>query len=180
MPVAGTRAADRAKAHYRWAARYTEAGDTPKGLAHFGRALDFGGFDHQIDSGMRLVVLCAERAAEAWSKPAETHGVKIFFAYRTAGGTQAEVAITHRSRTEADTFLWHAGGPAPVMQELGHALDKCAVKLDLNAETRVFLQSIVHEAYIFLFDDMKDGEEDRYKTRKESEMRAVFESRGRP
>ncbi len=66
-----------------------------------------------------------------------------------------------------------------MMQGLGHALDKCAVKLDLNAETRVFLQSIVHEAYIFLFDDMKDGEEDRYERRKESEMRAVFESRGR-
>ena len=43
MPVAGPRAADRAAAHYRWAERYTRAGETQRGLAHFGRALDFGG-----------------------------------------------------------------------------------------------------------------------------------------
>jgi hypothetical protein len=71
-------------------------------------------------------------------------------------------------------------GAALVMQDLGRALDECAVKLGLNAETRVFLQSIVHEAYIFLFDDMKDGEEARYKKRKKSDMQAEFDSRRLP
>jgi hypothetical protein len=43
MGVAGQRAEDRGLAHYRWAERYAKRGKLDKELAHFGRALDFGG-----------------------------------------------------------------------------------------------------------------------------------------
>jgi hypothetical protein len=43
MGVAGQRAEDRGLAHYKWAERYTKRGQIDKALAHFGRALDFGG-----------------------------------------------------------------------------------------------------------------------------------------
>ena len=60
MPVAGPSAADRAKAHYGWAERYSDAGYTRKAAAHFGRALDFGGVegvDHSVNN--RTVLLTA-------------------------------------------------------------------------------------------------------------------------
>ena len=47
MPVAGPSAADRAKAHYGWAERYSDAGYTRKAAAHFDRALDFGALDDE-------------------------------------------------------------------------------------------------------------------------------------
>ena len=41
MPQAGKNNADRAKAHTRWADRYSRYGDTHKAAAHFGRALEY-------------------------------------------------------------------------------------------------------------------------------------------
>lgn len=41
MPPAGNLAADRARAHYRWAQRYARAGIPHKSITHMGRALDY-------------------------------------------------------------------------------------------------------------------------------------------
>lgn len=41
MPLAGTDRASRSRAHVKWAERHARAGDVPKALAHFGRALDY-------------------------------------------------------------------------------------------------------------------------------------------
>ena len=41
MPVAGNRAEDRAKAHARWAERYSRAGNVDRAVAHFGRAVEY-------------------------------------------------------------------------------------------------------------------------------------------
>jgi hypothetical protein len=41
MPPAGNLAADRARAHYRWAQRYAKAGNPQKSITHMGRALDY-------------------------------------------------------------------------------------------------------------------------------------------
>lgn len=41
MPPAGNLAADRARAHYRWAQRYAKAGNPHKSITHMGRALDY-------------------------------------------------------------------------------------------------------------------------------------------
>ena len=41
MPVAGNRAEDRAKAHARWAERYSRTGNVDRAVAHFGRAIEY-------------------------------------------------------------------------------------------------------------------------------------------
>jgi surface protein len=62
MPQAGESSADRAKAHLRWADRYSRYGDTHKAAAHFGRALEY---DRRQAFG---VVEEGERAATADSE----------------------------------------------------------------------------------------------------------------
>jgi hypothetical protein len=41
MPLAGSRDADRARAHLRWAERYSRTDEPNKAVAHFGRALEY-------------------------------------------------------------------------------------------------------------------------------------------
>ena len=41
MPLAGSRDSDRARAHLRWAERYSRNDDPNKAAAHFGRALEY-------------------------------------------------------------------------------------------------------------------------------------------
>ena len=41
MPLAGSRDADRARAHLRWAERYSRNDEPHKAAAHFGRALEY-------------------------------------------------------------------------------------------------------------------------------------------
>ena len=44
MPIAGNKSADRARAHLRWAERYSKYGDVHKATSHFGRAMEYSGF----------------------------------------------------------------------------------------------------------------------------------------
>ena len=41
MPIAGNKSADRARAHLRWAERYSKYGDVHKATSHFGRAMEY-------------------------------------------------------------------------------------------------------------------------------------------
>jgi hypothetical protein len=41
MPLAGIKDADRARAHLRWAERYSRYDEPHKAAAHFGRALEY-------------------------------------------------------------------------------------------------------------------------------------------
>jgi hypothetical protein len=56
MPIAGNKSADRARAHLRWAERYSKYGDVHKATSHFGRALDYtkSGFGTGGDGDARL------------------------------------------------------------------------------------------------------------------------------
>ena len=76
MPPAGNLAADRARAHYRWAQRYARAGIPHKSITHMGRALDY-------DSAA-----CA--ASTAFGNPFGSTELRDLL----AGSDEAEIEIT--------------------------------------------------------------------------------------
>lgn len=178
MPVAGPRAVDRAKAHYKWAVRYNDAGEPYKAASHLGRAIEqisFGGGEtgQDIMRSMQLACGYVERAFAEWknkTSPIREHNMEVSFLLPSKGpySTRSEVSLTANGNTKTETWTCHPHGSARILSVIGSALDNCAVKLSLDADTRVFLQKIVHEAYCFLIDDMNTTEEGRSEKRRRS------------
>jgi hypothetical protein len=81
MPIAGNKSADRARAHLRWAERYSKYGDVHKATSHFGRALDY------TKSGFGTEHMLTLRGTDLH--------IEV-----TASGKQTEVAVTE----------WNGGG----------------------------------------------------------------------
>ena len=151
MPVAGPRAADRAAAHYKWAERYSRAGNTDKSMAHFGRALDFGGgtMSEEYIRDVRSVASgYVQRAFDVGQR-----GARVSFSYdpKEPSTAYVHVAIELDRKKAAKEWYVQLGGMLHVedtLRVIGDALDKCAVELGLDADVRVSMQRIIHEAYI--------------------------------
>ena len=69
MPQAGKNSANRAKAHLRWADRYSMYGDTQKAAAHFGRALEYDRRSRGSNSQEFGVVEEGEKALSSGTPP---------------------------------------------------------------------------------------------------------------
>ena len=189
MPVAGPRAADRAAAHYRWAERYARAGETQRGLAHFGRALDFGGGEESGEESPQEKREIRSAAAEYVNQAFKTSGkmiksANISFHFDSDTDNGALVKISMGSRYAIDRWVvYHRsarGGAGAVEFELGQigkAIDKCAKDLDLDADVRVILQSLIHDAYVSLIKDRANGaSEPDSKKRKEAPVSVISSS----
>ena len=189
MPVAGPRAADRAAAHYRWAERYARAGETQQGLAHFGRALDFGGGEEsgeESDQQTREIQSAAAGYVSQAFKGISPHMIahaNIAFFFEKDKTYEALVEITIGSRKATSSWVMgHSstrGGVGAVEFELGQIgieIDKCAKKLDLDADVRVVFQSLIHRAYVLLSKDRHNGAYDPDSKRRKGVLGSVIAS----
>ena len=152
MPVAGPRAADRAVAHYKWSERYSRAGNTDKSMAHFGRALDFGG-GTMSEEYIRDVRSVASGYVQRAFGDAGERGAKVSFSYdpKEPSTAYVHVAIALDRKEAVKGWYVQLGGMLHVentLRVIGDALDKCAVELGLDADVRVSMQQRIHEAYI--------------------------------
>ena len=177
MPVAGPRAADRAAAHYRWAERYARAGETQRGLAHFGRALDFGGGEesreespHETREIRSEAARYVNQAFERGEKNTKNANISFFFDSDTDHGALVMISMGSRHATDRWAVFYRSmrGGAGAVEFELGQigkAIDKCAKDLELDADVRVIFQSLIHDAYVSLSKDRANGASEPYSKR---------------
>ena len=155
MGVAGQRAEDRGLAHYKWAERYTKRGQIDKALAHFGRALDFGGRvlgdqPQDFESAFAYVQAAVRDARDARTGLICGRNLRI-----QHKNVKDKVLITMTEQMEAGWFLGSsektASAEVPAGREnlhqrllgIGLALDKCAKDLGLHDDIRVFIQGTI-------------------------------------
>ena len=158
MPVAGPSAADRAKAHYGWAERYSDAGYTRKAAAHFGRALEFGGGEdgNHADSNMSVL------KAAFWLVYGACYDTVIadkLFEMRMRVGVHFVAAVGDKRRSVSVTLQDLASKKhewveisvdeddatkltyGEMFRRFAIALDECASRNDIDAGNRAYLQT---------------------------------------
>lgn len=188
MPVAGPRAADRAAAHYRWAERYARAGETQRGLAHFGRALDFGGGEESGEESAQETREIRSAAAgyvsqafKIGAKMIKNANISFFFDSDTEYGALVRISMGSLYATDR-WVVYHRsvrGGAGAVEFELGQigkAIDKCAKDLELDADVRVIFQSLIHDAYVSLSKDRANGASEPDSKRRKEALDSVISS----
>ena len=160
MPPAGPDRSKRAIAHYRWAERYSDAGEPAKSLVHMERALDytrgtktrFGGATFYASQIVEIVFNVMKTHNLTEFRTGNDHLPKIDV-HQAAGAYT--VSIEYNVRVLRRECAHFSQQPELSLQSIADALDDLSVEAGVPTDLRIKLQMYMGEAYVKLIEEMR-------------------------
>ena len=166
MPPAGPDRSQRALAHYRWAERYSDAGEPFKSLAHMERALDytrrpktrFGGVTFPREKIEDVVIEVMRKHTMAALRNGQGSN-RLLVSFKASDiGTRKDFTVSLEGKEDdygSREWNYYHEQPELSLQSIADALDAMAIELGMTADLRVELQMCMGEAYGKVIEEMR-------------------------